>query len=139
MRLIVATLAVSSVVVCGCNGGGEALVQVTGSVTVGGKPAEGASILFHPEDPGAVTASGVVNADGTFNLVSSMKEGVAAGRYKVTITWPDPTQQPTKEQIMMGTAEPGPDLLKGKYATRDKTTLIAEVTSSTSTLPPFEL
>lgn len=123
----------------GCSSNSDKLFLVSGSVTVDGKPADGASILFHPDDPAAVTASGVVNADGTFTLVSAMNEGVAAGKYRVTVTWPDPSKKPTKEQLMMGTAEPGPDLLKGKYATRDQTSLTAEISSSTTVLPPFEL
>lgn len=135
-RWLIAVLACS--LLAGCSTGPK-LIPVTGSVTVKGKPAEGATILFHPEDTAQVTASGVTEADGSFSLLSAMQPGVLAGKYKVTVTWPDPTKQPTEAQIMMGTAEPGPDLLKGKYASRDVTTLSVEITSTTTTLPPFAL
>ena len=115
------------------------LVPVTGSVTVGGKPAVGAIVMFHPADPAAATASAVAEADGTFKIVSGGEPGILAGKYQVTVMWPDPDKQPTQAQIMMGTAEPGPDLLKGKYSTKAVTKLTADITSSTTTLPPLDL
>lgn len=123
----------------GCGPAGKRLIPVTGSVTVNGKPAAGASILFHSDDPNAPTATGSVAADGTFSIVSGLDAGIAVGKYKVTVIWPDASKKPTEVQIMMGTAEPGPDLLRGKYAAKDSTTLSVEITSSTTTLPPFEL
>lgn len=126
------------VLACGCSRG-PALVPVDGKVTVAGKPAEGAVVMFHPEDSTQSTASGVAGADGTFKLVSSAEAGIPAGRYKVTVIWPDPSKKPTQAQIMMGTADAGPDLLKGKYAARDSTPLSVEVNGQTRTLPPFEL
>jgi hypothetical protein len=125
-------------VISGCSGSG--LVPITGTVMVDGSPAEGAVLLFHPtDDPRGTVATGVVEADGRYKLVSNMREGVAPGKYKVSISWPDPKVQPTESQKMMGTVEPGPDLLKGKYATRESTTLTAEITGSTKEIPPFDL
>jgi len=40
---------------------------------------------------------------------------------------------------MMGNAEPGPDLPKGRYIMKEKSGLIAEISSSTKELPIFEL
>jgi hypothetical protein len=122
----------------GCSGSG--LVPITGTVMVDGSPAAGAVLLFHPaDDPRGTVATGVVEADGRYKLVSNMQEGAAPGKYKVAITWPDPKVQPTESQKMMGMVEPGPDLLKGKYATRESTTLTAEITGSTKEIPPFDL
>ncbi|MCA9157829.1 MAG: carboxypeptidase regulatory-like domain-containing protein [Pirellulaceae bacterium] len=123
----------------GCNFGPK-LVPVTGSVTVKGKPAEGAVILLHPENEELTTASGVADAQGAFKLVSGPDSpGVRTGKYKVTITWPDPAIKPTPAQLMQGLFEPGPDLLKGKYATKAKTSLSVEITPDTTALPPYEL
>lgn len=123
----------------GCNFG-PTLVPVTGSVTVKGKPAEGAVILLHPENKELPTASGVADAQGAFKLVSGLDSpGVQTGKYKVTITWPDPAVKPTQAQLMQGLFEPGPDLLKGKYATKDKTPLSVEITLTSTALPPYEL
>jgi hypothetical protein len=121
----------------GC--GGPKLVDVTGTITVDGRPAEGAALLFHPESGTGSVSSGVANSEGKFSLVSNMEKGVLPGRYKVTVIWPDPSRKPTETQIMMGTAEPGPDLLKGRYASKDKSGLTAEIVASSKALPPFEL
>ena len=123
---------------CGCSNS-PSLVPVTGSVTVGGKPATGAVIMFHPEDEAQAVASGVADSEGKFKLVSGGESGVITGRYKVTVIWPDPSKKPTEAQVMMGTADTGPDLLKGKYALKNKTPLTTEITASTVNLPPFEL
>ncbi len=122
----------------GCSASSK-LVPVNGAVSVKGKPAEGAIIMFHPGDPTLATASAVAEADGNFKIVSGGEPGILPGQYKVTVMWPDPTKQPTQAQIMMGTGEPGPDLLKGKYSSKSVTTLTADITSSTTTLPPFDL
>jgi hypothetical protein len=134
-----ATLALLGCCLSGCGGTGNNLVPVTGSVSVNGKPAGEASVLFHSEISDAVTPSAVTKADGTFTVMSGLEPGIAPGKYKVTIVWPDASKKPTQAQIMMGTAEPGPDLLKGKYAAKATTKLTAEVTSSTTALPAFEL
>lgn len=122
----------------GCSQGPRR-VPVDGSVSVGGRPAEGAVVMFHPEDPALATASGVADSQGKFKLVSGAETGVPTGRYKVTVIWPDPSKKPTEAQVMMGTADAGPDLLKGKYASRESSPLSVEISDSTQTLPPFEL
>ena len=40
---------------------------------------------------------------------------------------------------MMGTAEPGPDLLKGRYQTKDKSNVTVDVAGDTKELLPIEL
>lgn len=124
--------------VVGCSES-KSLQPVTGIVTVQGKPASGAVIMFHPENPEQTTVTGVVDTEGRFSLVSGMDAGIAAGKYIVTVTWPDPSKEPTQAQIMMGTDEPGPDLLKGKYSSKAKTSLTAEIDNTTTTLPAFTL
>ena len=116
------------------------LVPVTGSVTVKGEPAEGAIVLFYPEnDPGGITSSGAAGKDGRFQVMSAVSQGIAPGRYQVTVTWPDPAVQPTPQQMMMGTAEDGPDLFKGRYASRQSSPLKVEITAGQKELAPFEL
>ncbi len=67
---------------------------VTGTVTMGGKPAGGGGLIFIPEsgDWGGAVINGNVNPDGTFTTATSRYVrgttetviGVPAGRYKVT-------------------------------------------------------
>lgn len=126
------------VVIGGCSGGPR-LVPVTGKVTVGGKPAEGAVAMFHPEDARLTTSSATASADGTLTPVTNSQPGLIVGKYKVTLTYPDPSKKPTPAQLMMGTADAGPDLLKGKYGSKATTTLSIEVTPTSKTFGPFEL
>lgn len=67
----------------GCGGG---LVPVTGVVTLDGRPVGGAMVLFVPEDHRGQPAQGVTAVDGTFTLSTRMKQGAAAGDYKVLVT-----------------------------------------------------
>ena len=123
----------------GCSGG-DSLVVVKGNVTVNDSPANGALVLFHHDgNSAAVTASGVVKEDGVFTLSSGLETGVAPGNYTVTITWPDPTVETTPQQMMQGMIADAPDLLDGAYATKATSTLKAEITASTTVIPPFNL
>lgn len=126
--------------VAGCSGGkGNALPKVTGSVTVDGKPADGAVLLFYPEGGRAATATASADANGTFTVITNMEPGIALGRYKVTATWPDPSQRATAEDLQRGISKDAPDLLGGRYVAPDRTTISAEVTAATKELPTIEL
>jgi hypothetical protein len=123
----------------GC-GGGAGLVPVIGQITVDGKPAEGAVLLFHPLSPSVTSvSSAVANADGSFSPVTNSEKGMPVGSYKVSVTWPDPSVKPSERDLMMGTVEPGPDLLRGRYQTKDRSDISVEVAADTKTLPAIEL
>jgi hypothetical protein len=73
---------------------------VSGSVFVGGIPATGAVVTFHPVDPqgpNKLRPRAVVRADGTFQLTTyTTGDGAAVGEYAVTLSWPekeDPDQE----------------------------------------------
>jgi hypothetical protein len=72
-------------------------------------------------------------------FVTNMEPGIALGRYKVTASWPDPSQRATAEDLQRGVSKDAADLLGGRYVAPDRTPLTAEVTSTTKQLPPFEL
>jgi hypothetical protein len=67
-----------------------------------------------------------------------MDAGITKGKYAVTAIWPDPAVKPTPAQMMQGTFEQGPDLLKGKYSNKQSTPLQIEITSAAE-LPAIEL
>lgn len=136
------TLVALCMAVAGCSSG-EPLNPVTGKVTVGGKPATGATVIFHPDGPAdvnAVVASGRAGPDGTFTLTTGDKPGAKAGKYIVTVVWPDPNKKITPTQQMMGVSpDDAPDLLRGRYDSRGKSDLRAEVKAGDNSLPPFDL
>jgi hypothetical protein len=138
LRCVLTSFFLSSAIV-GCDRGSK-LVPVTGSITVDGKPAEGAVILFHPDGNEIKSvSSAVAKADGSFTPVTDSEPGMPVGRFKLSVSYPDPSVKPTESQLMMGNAEPGPDLLKGRYISKDKSDLTAEVSSSTTSLPALTL
>jgi hypothetical protein len=138
-RVAPALFAAAALAFSSCSSDG--LNPVTGSVTVGGQPAAGATVMFFPEGASGmnvVPSSGVVGADGTFTLSTGGKTGAPTGRYIVAVTWPDPKVKPTEKQIISGTGPDPPDVLKGQYA-RGKSPLKAEVKSGENKLDPFQL
>lgn len=79
----------------GCGKGGPALHEVSGSVTIGGSPAQNIQVTFMPIDAALPVASGKVDATGRYSLVSSNENraGAAAGAYKVVLTQLDSGSQ----------------------------------------------
>jgi hypothetical protein len=66
----------------GC--GGEKVVRVSGTVTVGGKPVPGGTISFVP--PAGKAAVGSINPDGTYTLGTyQTSDGALLGSHKVVI------------------------------------------------------
>ena len=135
LALVMPALAVS-----GCGGAkGNNLPKVSGVVNVDGKPADGAVLLFYPEGGRAAAATGTADASGKFTIVTNMEPGIALGRYKVTASWPDPSQRATAEDLQRGVSKDATDLLGGRYVAPDRTPLTAEITVATKELPPFDL
>ena len=71
----------------GCGKSGEVPVPVSGKVTMGGKPIDGASVSFLRKDGAGQSASGKTDKDGNFKL-SCLKtdDGAPPGEFVVTIS-----------------------------------------------------
>ena len=109
----------------GC-GGGTSLVQVTGKVLVDGVPADGAILLFHPDSPDNTNVStALADSNGVFSPVTGADTGIPEGSYRVTVTWPDPKSRAEAGAPQFGGMESRdpPDVLRGKYVARDRTTI----------------
>jgi hypothetical protein len=97
---------------------------VSGRVLVDGKPAVRAVVSFHPtapqEDGKISVGQTMTDDDGKFRMTTfSAGDGAPKGDYIVTIvaSW----------VVKEGHDVPVPDLLKGEYATKEKSTLKATV------------
>jgi hypothetical protein len=113
-----------------------AVYPVRGQVFYEGKPAVRARVSFHalgnPElRSGAPMA--LVEEDGSFRLSTRRAyDGIPAGEYAVTITWPSATKQQNGFNA-------GPDLLDGRYADPNSTPLRARVSEGQNELEPIHL
>ena len=80
--LAILVLAVAS----GCGSSGPELGYVTGTVTLDGKPVNGATLIFSPQDGKGTTSSGQTDAEGHYKLMFTFKkEGVMLGKHDVKI------------------------------------------------------
>ena len=77
-------------ILAGCGGGGAELPAtspVSGTVTRGGKPVEGAVVRFYLEDKADRPATGTTGSDGKFKLTTfNTNDGAQLGAHKVTVT-----------------------------------------------------
>ncbi len=107
---------------------------VTGKVTIDGKPADKATVVFHPVGKSGVDAPksrGQVGADGTFTLTTfGDNDGAPAGDYQVTV-----------ELWLAGARsdDPPSNRLSPKLARPETTPLTATVLAGPTTLEPFAL
>ncbi len=87
MRRVATAAAVAGFLV-GCGESGPKLVPVTGTVTLNGKPLEGAVVSFQPDAsmPGAMPAEDVTGPDGNYKALTKGRSGVVPGKYKVVVS-----------------------------------------------------
>ena len=112
----------------GCGGAGTTPVE--GVVVLDGKPLANASVQFVPQGTGR-DATGQTNQNGEFAMSTFQpRDGVLPGDYKVVISpplgTPDPTQYATAEEAMSTASKaPAPkgSTFPQKYARPDQTPL----------------
>ncbi|MCH5373622.1 MAG: hypothetical protein JJ992_06570 [Planctomycetes bacterium] len=87
-------------VVAGCGGGGVRLAEVSGTVTVDGKPVKGLEVAFDPQGEGAGSSLGYTQADGKYELFyAGGKKGAAVGMHTVRVTAAETDEGPATIQI----------------------------------------
>jgi hypothetical protein len=86
----IATAAAVAGILVGCGEGesGPKLVPVSGTVTLNGKPLEGATVSFQPDGstPGVMPAEDITGPDGNYKAITKGRSGVAPGKYKVVVS-----------------------------------------------------
>ena len=126
---VVLCVALFPVAFAGCDNSvaGPATVAVTGTVSSGGTPLEGANVIFHPivESGQTLASQSVTDAQGRFEMsthvgAGKFKPGIVPGKYAVAITKLDTASIAT-------TLAPPKDLLPKKYAHPKTSGLVAEV------------
>jgi hypothetical protein len=86
-KLAVSTLLIVAIVLTGCpNSSQPATYRVTGTVTMMGKPVDGAVITFVPTSTEGQAASAITDADGKYALTTwQAGDGARPGDYRVKI------------------------------------------------------
>ncbi|WP_250846677.1 carboxypeptidase regulatory-like domain-containing protein [Aquisphaera insulae] len=82
--------ALSFILVAGCGSGDETesytLTRVTGTVTLDGKPLDGAKVIFTPQGNRPDTpGSDMTGREGTYTIMYRGRAGVAKGKYSVLV------------------------------------------------------
>jgi hypothetical protein len=85
----------------GCGGDGVKLVPVAGTVTLDGKPLEGATLSFVPAAGSTVSTSGtdITGPEGNFQMTFKGRSGLAPGKYTVLISKTEDKPLPDGRQI----------------------------------------
>jgi len=85
MRLLVAIPLAMFAAGCGT---GPSLVSVSGTVTMNGKPLEGAIVQFLPEadNKAGLPAEDVTGPSGNYKAMTKGRSGVVPGKYKVVVS-----------------------------------------------------
>ncbi len=98
--IVLLPLAVLACMVWGCNPGAVPTVEVSGTVTLDGKPLEGAMVGFYPATGGA-PATGQTDSAGKFKLK------VPAGKAKVSVSKTEAGGEAKVDQAAAGAAPAG--------------------------------
>lgn len=113
------------------------MFPVRGTLFVGGEPAAGAFVVFHPassSEAKTTNPNGRVQADGTFQLTTyESQDGAPANEYVVTIFWPEPPKSPIDHPAM------GPDRLKNRYTDPATSLIRVSVSEGENVLDPIRL
>jgi hypothetical protein len=133
---------VGTLIIAGCGDGKIARYPVQGSVTVDGKPADGAIVIFCPIGGGPelekLRPMGTADQAGAFKLMSiTPNDGAPAGPYKVIVKWPAQVSAAADREGRGGGI--GPDRLRGRYYNLDTTPLSANIEAKSNELAPFDL
>jgi hypothetical protein len=85
-RILAAALLAASVI--GCGDSGPRRVPVSGTVSLNGKPLEGAIISFLPvpENKEGMPAEDITGPSGNYKAMTKGRSGVVPGKYRVSIT-----------------------------------------------------
>ena len=128
------------VVGCAKSGVSGPSANITGKISLQGKPVAGAMVQFIPADKGGVPGSARTDADGHYQLVSAKgMAGVTPGEYKVVISrilGPDGKELPPETSPFSGG---GKETLPPFYSKPEDTILTATVAGSGSITIDFPL
>jgi hypothetical protein len=123
----VGPLALAGVVGCGSAESRYKLVPVSGTVTINGKPMGNAQVNFAPMEGNEPNTPGVdkTGPSGNYKLMFKGRSGVAPGKYKITITPPDPAAEGDVPEAFKGDPAMARFAQEAKHLVRGKKKVVA--------------
>jgi hypothetical protein len=117
------------VAVAGCGGGGAAddrpRQEVSGTVTLDGRPLASGSIQFQPSSAQEGVVAGALITDGKYSIPRD--QGLVPGTYSVSISSVESSSPPPGPPGPSGPPSQGPqDLVPAKYNTQSTLTIKVE-------------
>lgn len=127
-------LLLAAIVLAGCDDGRVPLAPVSGTVTYKGKPLHTGTVTFIP-DPTGPYASGEINSDGTYTLMTYEDgDGAPVGNHRVMIVAHEPAsglpEDPNTDAML---------LIPEKYGSDRKSGLTASVGDQDENVIDFDL
>lgn len=129
LPVLVSLLAVA---ITGCGGGGPKVVEISGTVTRGGKPLKDFMINFQPQ-PGR-PSWGLTDSEGRYTLhYTRDQDGACVGKHKVYVQYdPRPSDPGEEMEMIEGRFEIPPDVkaIVEKYGDLETTPLEFDIQES---------
>jgi hypothetical protein len=113
----------------GCSGS-KYEAQVSGRVTLDGKPVGPGVIVFAPEDGKSNPPEGAIMPDGSYFLRTSRDLGLPPGKYKVSVSVFDVSDAQPNQRSMAPPKLVTPE----RYASHETSPLAFEVSSGSNTI-----
>ena len=118
---------ISMFLLVGCGESVSPANKVTGVVTVGGKPIEGATVIFEPSE--GRSATGITDAKGEFTLTTHEEgDGAVEGTHKVAISKAAYVPKDTSLEEL-AKAEKSKSPVPEKFGSTERSELTAKVTA----------
>jgi hypothetical protein len=134
LRHLFLVSALLALLALGCGGGGPRVVNVTGTVTRGGKPVEKLFLNFVPDN--GRPSWGVTDAEGHYSLhYDRERDGAIVGSHRVWVQV-RPTSPTEEAALARGTLKIHPEIqqILSKYGKPNTSPLVVEVTGDNAVI-----
>ena len=137
---------------CASEATGELLHPASGQVLFGGSPVAGASVVLYPEEMVSAAAdgsraavspfrpNGITDAEGRFKLGTYVQhDGAPAGRWVITLTWPDERIPPAVREEILASGETIPDRFRGRFDSPYRPLGLIEIAAGENQIPAIQI
>lgn len=131
--LVLPALAIVVFAIGGCGSSGPDLGNVTGTVTLDGKPLPNATLTFKSQAPNGTTSLGVTGPDGKYTLMfTADRNGAMLGKHDVEIATNQLSESDVENLKSQGKTPPPFTPIPKKY--REPGTLVKDVVKGNNTI-----